>query len=144
MTQGIPISPSRRLHSSLCSLVTRTWRRDMRSMSSAVPVSRASSSASFASSRRPKRCFSWICQLLQQFRKLRFTHNTALQVWRFAIEDVTRLYAVVNHSDGSIEEAHQMTDCQLRIYSETTDLVTSPLSFISIWPSCCLTAIRNW
>lgn len=74
-------------------------------MSSAVPVSRASSSASFASSRRPKRCFSWICQL-STLRLAGNTYNTALQLWRFAVEDVTWLYTVVNHSNGSIEEAH--------------------------------------
>src|ERR1700691_2349804 len=48
---GIPINLSKRLHSSLCSFVTLTVRRENRSRSSAVPVSLASFPSSFASAR---------------------------------------------------------------------------------------------
>lgn len=50
---GTPMSFSSRWHSALCSLVTRTVRRENFSTSSAVPVSLASSSPSVAS------CLRW-------------------------------------------------------------------------------------
>lgn len=50
MMTGMPISRRSRWHSAFCSLVTRTWRRLMRSTSSAVPGARES--ADRAGSRR--------------------------------------------------------------------------------------------
>lgn len=54
-TTGIPINLRRRRHSSLCSRVTLTVRRENRSKSSVVPISLASSPSALASSRLSKR-----------------------------------------------------------------------------------------
>jgi hypothetical protein len=57
---GIPINLNKHLHSSLCSLVILTVRREKRSRSLAVPVSFASSPSSFASARFSKRFESYM------------------------------------------------------------------------------------
>jgi hypothetical protein len=65
---------------------------------------------------------------------------------------------VIDHPDSAIEEAHEMTASThqrrrsppcIRVYAyvwsqRPAHLVTSPLSFINICPSCCRTAMRNW
>ena len=39
------------------------------------------------------------------------TYNTLLELWRLAIKDVSRLYAVLDDTDGAIEEAHEVAGC---------------------------------
>lgn len=111
-------------------------------MSSAVPVSFASSLSSFASSRFSKRLDS--CAKYKECshgRNALRTYHAGLKLWRLAVKHVCRLDAVLYHPDGPVEEAHKMT--RIRVFSSSlglqsmaqTHLVVSPASFVSSSPS---------
>ncbi len=137
-----------------------------------VPVSFASSSPSFASSRFANRLANYeacelspaisaiACAEAQSSSQNERAHHAALQFRWFPIKDITRFDPMIDHPYRPVKEAHQMTTRQIdfstevpaqyiawndgsEIPSPDTDLVTSPLSFINICPSCCRTAMRN-
>lgn len=75
-----------------------------------IPVSLASSPSSFASSLRSNRLDS--CRAMSCARKRErslCTNHTRFQLWWFAVKHVCWLDAILNHSNGPIEEAHEMT-----------------------------------
>ena len=140
-TYGTPINRRSRLHSSLCSFVTRTVLRLNLSTSSVVPISFASSMAVFASSLFAKRFANYPAS----------TSGTTC-VWDLAVfekrwgsvKDVAWLNPIINDSESPIEHSHQMTI--ISIYTAwccRRDLVVSPVSDMSCWPSCDRTAIIN-
>lgn len=112
MTTGMPISVSKRRHSSLCSRVTLTVRRENRSRSSAVPVSLASSPSALASSRFSKRfdsCRASRYKATPQTRKWsRATHHSLLHLRRLSIKDIRRLDTIFHYPNRAVEEAHEM------------------------------------
>lgn len=137
---GMPISRRSLRHSSLCSLVTLTWRRLNRSISSTVPVSLASSPSSFASSRFSKRLASWRVISEVNDNNQTETYNTRLEFWRFPIEYICRFYTILHYSYCAVEEPHEVAACSQREsyqrgLSDSTYLVVSPDSLVSSSPS---------
>lgn len=37
------------------------------------------------------------------------TYHASLELWGFPIKNIDRLYAILYHTNGTIEEAHEMT-----------------------------------
>jgi hypothetical protein len=137
MTTGMPISLSNLRHSSLCSRVTLTVRREKRSTSSAVPRETmhcepqdkeqtwssppvslasspsafASSPSAFASSRLSNRFASYnvtpLVPTMCEGEKIK-AHYSGLEIWRLAVENIGGLDSIFDDPDGAIEESHQM------------------------------------
>lgn len=48
-------------------------------------------------------------QMIIEIVENEMTYNTTLQFGRFAVEDIARFDPVLNHSDSTVEESHQVT-----------------------------------
>jgi hypothetical protein len=129
ITTGIPISLSSLRHSSLCSRVTLTVRREKRSTSSVVPAEYFSGGLGVESENGSTNRFLWPLLLLLSplhasqgvlpatqlaplwggmREAMMDTHHSSLEFWRLAIEYICGLDSVLGNSNGAIEKPHQM------------------------------------
>ena len=109
------MSVRRRLHSSLCSRVTLTVRRENLSISSTVPVSFASSPSSLASARfsnlfdsykihNPRHSVVYIYDVNSLT-----THHALFHLRRLPVKHISGLDPILHNTNSAVEEPHEMT-----------------------------------